>query len=679
MLLEMLKNLGKDDYLYQLIDFIIFFIEEGFFVKYNFDVFMKTVEFMAFKLHEVILEHFHNSTIHQAIRLVKVFVLKTVDSLHLLTERQVEQFTLFSYKMFNLLITTYFGDAKDRHLLNEDNLIALVGFLKAVVGTPLFDARHENVDALQFATLCLRISVHVSCKAKERVFGLVIHLVNKYDQMIKEEAPATLAYKIFMPFIVSKNTQDAIYALSSLSTSCLYDTIYVSCRAEQIKDERLRKYCQEIIADSKHHAFDIHKFFSPKSKKEHLTFIITDLLKHVHEVLTKIELNFIFRLLNSSYIETVQKIDLLHKVFRCKTKDVQDLYDGLYKYVSSGHVDEVCDDQQFLLDFILFLYENLTTKSVSKIILKTIFLLFKVIMASKAANAVQLDGLLAKLLVMLQKSPKNSMANLDDGHTSAVANKNADETIKEGRKLSHSDSKQSQPKTDHVDVSEGGGESTISSIIDILNNKIKEVNEIKTYGLFFLLTVDFYKSRQLCYKSTSNHPNVRDIVNEYLNRTSSSIVLDSFLLKSMLIDENILQAVDSPKIIESLNNYLLSPSSKLNLKNTQEFSNNYIKNRAEILRFVFEVKSVFLRHIISDKKYYGYLQAYVADIGEYLDELYNFLRVNCECVFMDFHEETAKAIKREKIEVSSDHYNGINDTVEILSKGEFISKYTDDR
>ena len=677
-MLEMLNNFNDDDYLYKLIDFIIFFIEEGFFIKYNYDIFIKTVEFIVFKLHEVILDNYHSSTIHQTLRLVKVFVMKTSDHIALLSANQIEQFHLFNYKIFNLLISTYFFNLKDKSALNEENMITLVGYLKAIMNTDFIDKQHTNFNALNFSRFCLKLALTNGIKVKERIFGLIIQIINKYNKFIRDEELRVLPYKLLLVFIVSYSTHDAIYALSSLQVNCLYDILYIETDIKTTKYDQLKSFYEEIIKKSVSNTFDVHKFFNQKAKKEDLNEFISFLLVHVHEKLTKIEINFLLQLLNSKYIDNTKKLELFDKIFICKTKDVQDLFDGLYRYIKGDKTNLLYTNSAFLLKFIWFMYSHLNTKSVNKTILKSLFLLFKIAIDHGFMLQEERTGFMYDLLDCMES--RISIYDLVDNYRyKSNAIENIEQTAK--HKGKHLDNAKNTNETHVLKIEDKDvvnhdlttNCNNVQLIIARVYDRIKEINEIKTHGLFFLLMIDLYEHEARVLNLSTKNLIDKKIVNEYLEKISNNIVLDSFLLKSPLISPNIFESIQNPHIIEILYNYLLSKTSKLNIKNVQEFSNNYIKNRHEISKFIFEIKSIFIHYLLNQQDCSVYLQKYMIDLGIYLSELHDFLRLSCECVFIDFEEATAKAIKRDKVCVKACNYKGLDDTMEILDKGKLTS------
>lgn len=645
---------------------------------------MKTVEFIVYKLHDVIFDKFHHSTIHQTLRLIKVFVIKTSENSSILTPNQLEQFTIFNYKVFNLLMSTYFFQNRDKEVLNEENTITLISFMKAIVSTLFIDADHKHFNTLNFASLCLKICVQSGTKVKERIFGLIIQLVNKYIANVRQEDSHILPYKIFLAFIISHSTQDAIYALSSLNTVSLYETIYIDTDIKDTTDEALKKFYNDIIRESKDHPYDIHKYFGQKDKKQDLIDTISSLLTHVHDHLSKIEINFIFKLLNSDYIDDKTKLGLFKNIFSSKTKDVQDLFDGLYRYVHAEKATNLFKDQAFLVNFSCFLIESLHTKSVSKTILKTIFLLFKMEfdhVVNQNADLVYPTKNLLSILIKTSINESHKNEKSEKNEKSIVLHREDNDSHTNTKQLTENNNKNPTlaPKNDLKEREDSEVALTNSyfcdfkQLFEFLHLKVNEINEIKTHGLFFLLLIDFYEMIKKKSKMNFEHIFDENIAIEYLGKTSGSIVLDSFLLKSFLVNDQILESMHSPKIVETLYNYLLSKDSKLNIKNIQEFSNNYIKNRNEILKFVFEVKSLFLRHLLAHPEYHSYLQGYVADLADYLNEFREFLRASCDCAFIDFEETTAKAIKKIHVVVREDSYKGLNDSIDILNKGEIKS------
>ena len=96
--LEILKNLNFRKYLFELIDFLVFFAEENLVFKFDFDIFVKTSEFVFFKILALSEPH-RGPALESILKLFTVYAIKAFPQVSRISKREVRLFQAFCWQL----------------------------------------------------------------------------------------------------------------------------------------------------------------------------------------------------------------------------------------------------------------------------------------------------------------------------------------------------------------------------------------------------------------------------------------------------------------------------------------------------------------------------------------------------------------------------------------------------
>ena len=98
--LEILKNLNYKKYLVELVNFLTFFAEEGLVFKFDFDIFVKTSEFIFFKMLAIESDSQRQSALISIFKLFNAFAQKGFSMMKKISKKEFQVFKGFCLKIF---------------------------------------------------------------------------------------------------------------------------------------------------------------------------------------------------------------------------------------------------------------------------------------------------------------------------------------------------------------------------------------------------------------------------------------------------------------------------------------------------------------------------------------------------------------------------------------------------
>jgi hypothetical protein len=127
--LEILKNLNYKKYLFELIDFLTFLAQENLIFKYDFDVFVKTSEFIFFKALRIESQSQRISAIISLFKLFHSYMEKGFPKSRIIVKKELQIFKSFCLKIFiyifeELLVESF--EDKENYVLHILKVIPLM-------------------------------------------------------------------------------------------------------------------------------------------------------------------------------------------------------------------------------------------------------------------------------------------------------------------------------------------------------------------------------------------------------------------------------------------------------------------------------------------------------------------------------------------------------------------------
>ena len=709
----------------ELINFLTFFVNDGMFMRFNFDIFQKLLELIFIKVINFPLVHENAQVFLQIVKLMRFFVTETTNSYDQLTPRDRADFELIGYKVLVIMFDTFFEQAPDVWMRSmfqnsispeseeEDLLNNLMGLIKAVLTKELIPVVEGGLDGRVLLRRLLGVFLGAKRKTKERIVCLVMAVVARFINCKAIESPFFISYKIFIGFLINHSVKDAIYVLSNIQGADPADVILIE-DFEVIKRERetfdffklFRGQCKQgsrntltNIGSNKLEpgspSESVQAEPSEQAKRSNFRKLVLELLINIKEKITKVEIFFLLNLLKSPSLDFGTKQDVFKKIFTAKTTDVQDLFEGLSQLLEDSAFSpsflKPFISVSFATDFIVFLFESMKAKSVAKCVLKIMFIVLKEAYDCGLIHFGSSKCLFKSLIKRIEyvahrpfevmaKAASKRMSSQTETHIlselEAIRNSRRS-TARDLEKLKNYTEFVHRPPTENGTLERSPNILVSSDVcmndqktkytyvyqfFKLLNFLVKELSEVKTNGIMFLLLTEFYRKVKI--------PGEDGVLRSYLEQLNSSIISDAFILKGFLINPRILDQVHSEECVAMIAEYLYSSESPINQNiEKPEFNNNYIKNRHELQKFMFEIKMLFLNFVLKDERYWPALTPLLLSfIGEILEQMYDFLRINCEVLFVEPSPTTPMAfIKREFLEINIGTYQGLREVHSLFS------------
>ena len=575
-------------------------------MKFHFNIFLKIVEFIYFKVEKLSNKKFNKVTELQINSLLLVLLSKTQKTN--LTDKEQKQYDLFLFKVFKTIIRI--GDDSNKFIerIDEHNGLIIFETFKVLINTRIFSDNLKMIKVADLIGLLFKVSLKYPGEIRNMVNSFVIELVNRFWDYLEEEKESNMSIKLYIMYMIEKDEKEAVNIISAVKNTRLHSLLYLN---KDVKEIKTMPSLQLILAS---YDFNFLRNYSEEEKEKNYVELIETLLTKEEDNNSKTKVSFLIRILSNNLFDNATKLKIFNKLFKVELTNNKIIFDGLYKFIKGNMNHSLFDKEDFLCDFIIYLTSKIDSKVNYRLIIKSIFLLL--------INIIKREANMNEFWKQINISLSNSQINQD----------------------------------------------SMGSFVSILFDKIDQLKESKGIGLFFICLVDLNK-RVKEIKSNVLGTITPTIVDRIMNRLGKDILLDSFILKAILIDKEIISLIKNKETIEKLSEFLLSKNSPLNMRDDQNFSNNFIKQRNKIFMLLFEVKTLYLRYLLKNPQYKIVLREYVKEIGDYLDELYDFLRLSCDCLFTDFDEETAKPIKRDKIQVKEDSYKRIDIFLNQFKKG----------
>jgi len=704
----------------ELINFLTFFVNDGMFVRFNFDIFQKLLELIFIKVINFPLVNENAQVFLQIVKLMRFFVTETTVHYDKLTPKERADFEVVGYKVLVIMFDTFFEKSTDIWMRNmfqnsinpeseeEELLNNLMGLIKAVLTKELIPVVEGGLDGKILLRRLLGVFLGAKRKTKERIVCLVMAVVARFIIRNAIDSPFFISYKIFIGFLINHSVKDAIYVLSNIQGADPADVILIE-DFEKVKQERdtldffklFRGQCKQgsrnilasigsIKVDPTSSQESIHSEPGEQARRTNFRKLVLELLINIKEKITKVEIFFLLNLLKSPSLDFGTKQDVFKKIFTTKTTDVQDLFEGMSQLLDDSSFSpsflKPFMSVTFATDFIVFLFESMKAKSVAKCVLKILFTVLKEAfdcgLIHLGSSKCLFKSLIKRIEYVAQrpfevmaKAASKRMSSQTEAHIlnelEAIRNSRRS-TARELEKLKNYTEFINRPPMESLGSLERSPNILVSSDVcvndqktrytyvyqffKLLNFVVKELNEVKTNGIMFLLLTEFYKKVKI--------PNEDGVLRFYLEQLNSSIISDAFILKGFLINPRILDQVRDEECAIRVAEYLYSSESPINQNiEKPEFNNNYIKNRHELQKFMFEIKMLFLNFVLKDEKLWPTLTPLILSfIGEILEQMYDFLRINCEVLFVEPSPTTPMAfIKREFLEINIDVYQGLRE------------------
>ena len=699
--LEILQNIEIENYLKELINFLIFFIEQEFFVKFNFRIFLKIIEFIFLKVFSDKDKNFNSYK--QGVRLLRFFIPKCNLNFENLEEDEKNYYEIFIFKIYIIFLDNMeFHQISKFSNITDDLLIYVLNVFRGILLSPAFSPEKKNVDLRKLLIFFVKIVEIKKGKIKEKIFSSLMAYFNQYKNLMILQENLFLDFKIILGFIINYSVKDAIYCLSNLNGENATFFLFLQ-KKHYLKNEKFLNFVNFINKKLRKKNRNILKFYLQNDfltiteenlQKKYLKdykIILNDLIFHIKDKINKVEIYFMMNILKSKIIDLKYKLEIFKKLFFSYTKDVQDFFESLFLHLKNNiYPKEIFENKIFLKNYFLYLFKHIKSKSVSKTILKINFFLLKKCFDNKlicfdgekcilknVINDIELEKKILKKNYEKQKKfsyPIHAFINENDNFLEEIKNfipaKNKKKRFSEDIDIKkfNLQNLNSLIKNNSLENLELDRFVYLRYYLRYLHSEVIEINENKTHGLFFLQILDFYKYIKKTQKNKNDLKTKKEekkiedkkIINYYMSKIGQNIILDSFLLKSFFIENEILNIIDNNNI-EKLNNFILDPNSQLNTKEKLEFNNNYIKNRNEIKEYLFEIKMLLINFLIKKKKMTQLARNFLKNINNYFEELKKFLMHSCDCIFVKFDEKTNETTKLDFLDINLVSYIGLQD------------------
>lgn len=516
--LEILQNIKIENYLKELINFLVFFIEQEFFVKFNFRIFLKIIEFIFMKVFSGKDQNLNSYK--QGVRLLRFFIPKCNEHFEMLEIEEKESFEIFIFKIYVIFLENMeFHQITKFSNISDDLLIYILNVFRGILLSPAFAPEKENLNLRFIYNFYINIVEIKKGKIKEKVFSSLMAYFTKYKKLIIQKEELFLDFKIILAFIINYSVKDATYCFSNLNGEEEIKLLFLQ-KKKYLKNPEFFSFCDSIFKKFRKKNRNILKTYLEKDisdeelQKKYLfdyKIILKDLSFHIKNKINKVEIYFCMNILKSKVIDLQYKFEIFKKLFNSYTKDVQDFFENLFLHLKENiYPEEIFMNKKFIQSYFLYLFKYLKSKSVSKTILKITFFLLKKCFENKLIcfdgdkcilkpliNEIELQKKILKKIFEKQKkfSFSNNFINEKDFSEKIKnfipRNKRISEDINI-KKFNLKDVN-SLIKNNSFEKLEFNKFVYLNYYLRYLHSEVIDINENKTHGLFFLQILDFYK------------------------------------------------------------------------------------------------------------------------------------------------------------------------------------------
>lgn len=556
-------------------------------------------------------------------------------------------------------VSEYFKIAGPK--IEEETLLNGISGLKLAVLNPSFRQQDNTIHLDNLLRFLLKVLEFADIKIREKIFAFGVALATSFPLELSEDRDSFSLVKLFNATIINSSVKDAMFVVANVQPALAIKALFVSNRqvlaSQELLDFReVLKSCINpkfrfiLSSIGKNFATDDELYQQNKKDFEKLCM---ELFLQLGNKVAKVEIMFIFNLLKSPFISKMVKQTVLSRLLKSTSNDVQDLFESVHQILKTSEFYSVCDASEQIAGLWLFLYKNIKQRSVSKTVIKSLFFLMK---RQEFLKYISFDEkCIFRKLVTSVESSRQTEQN--------IGRKRGSFEIQEWQKAPGRTTKlNSEDFTERDDEHLNNFKNTLSkgwmvnsnsfdcfnldSLLAYLHQRVIEINEIKTHGIFFLKVNDFYQHLEAKFEAKFSNKTISEY---YFGKVGQNVTQDVFLLKSLLQDPSILSQVDSLDTIDRIAEYLLNENSTLFSKSKLEFSNNYVKNKSDILKNIFEYRMIFISFLIKEPRMLSILKKYSEIVSNLVEEFFYFLKNNMEMIFVEPVDETIIRVKRKEL------------------------------
>ena len=668
--LEILKHVSNQNYIFELINFLLFFVGENFFLKVHLEVFLKIIEFIFIKLVSTRNKSENLAVISKLIELIEVIISKLQQKLYKFSQKEIENILTFSYKVLCVLIENFIDfknkivDSKieksDKIVYNEEIKIT-AGSLRIISKiTQIYFEKNINAFPLNFKRICLDLIVIYKINdwiLNTCLIELISELSNQNIHKLEIESMDIKDLKMLTDFLINEKIEFAISLISKSLAINFENSLMISDKLNCINNANLTNLNKALFKNSKQ---KIQKKkgenFQNKQKKllvsRRFKFfgIIFKSLMTISSDYFGLNSRFLFKILKEESLNFAELKEISFKILISIKSEVRiNVLEELSNFFGNSKV-LMNLKMQFIKSGKLLKYINQAVNNTQSFFEG--FRLYFSIMKYIYQNYYQ-----------FLKNKKQKLYKKINHDFFEISNNK--EFLNPVNKRCSDDFRNKNKRNIEYKLNNGLKFEFVSFqnlekhfIGEFFSKQI--IKNKKTIGLCFLRICELQTFRAQVldiphYISIKIMECVFEIIGE-------NPKLDIYLLRAIIQNPWLLENNLSLKITEKLINYVFNFDKNEPDFEKIKFRNENIKINTEIHNLIFEVQILLLLDLIEKKSNFIFNKTVLGFIGELTDLFFNFLSNRCNVIFSKQISETEMIFnKNELLEVVFENYKTANE------------------
>lgn len=670
--LEVLKHITNQNYLFELISFLIFFIQENLFLHLHFDVFLKIIEFVFIKLVKLSCEEDNIRVILRLLDLVHFFLRQVILSFQKINANCHKNLMSFCIKVYTILIPRFFINLEKNEEINKNNktfenekkfIAKTLQILKEIL--QLYLVCKKSVFRLKTGRLVedlMLILGYDDIDVSQKVFELIFEVVSQNAKLLINEDIQFLPLKRLLNCLITCSPENAMNFITKINQKDIHKIFFLTpenaskcclLNLEKIRNILLDKSLgfEKSILNKKIEKCVIFSGLSQKSKLER---IFTKILLLVDYPKSEQEVDFLFRIMET----TGSLLNELAVMAFEKLISTKHEFDVLV----IRHFKLLITKETFSISFFckpnsIYQLINFSKKTNKGLIFWNSsfdlrFVIYKLIIKNYH------QFLLPKMIIILEKN-NEKINNQTFQQKQKIFSKDTLNLSQNPQNYKPGSTKTIKTHLSDIFILFNISEETTNEFMNESKNWQKNTTS-KNFPNFLLKIIDLLKVQKCHFKINPKiSTNVLDFVAFGL---TDNLPLVSSFFKAVLINPRIFDCIQNQAISEKIARYLFEfRREDIDFENIK-FKNEDVKLKHEIESLLFEVQVLFINSLLRSDSAILRTKLIADFLEELPDSFCGFLNSRCSVLFMKENSEKTMTFSRnDQLELLFENYRTVNE------------------
>lgn len=612
--MEILKHLTNQNYLFELINFLKFFVNENLIFHLHFDYFLKILEFIFSKLIHLEFNDVNHLIVINLSELLILLATRIKGRINKIDSNDKHLYLLFLTKVTAILIDNFIN-FKSQFIQTSDPMlqikIKMVGnSLKIVVEyfqfRLYFYKTRVPLNFKRFSYDLMMIAEHVNHFQSDYFKEVLVEIINQNMQLFEEEHQEIMDIKILTELLVLHSTANFSYFIQKLQSEKFDRILFIEEENKYLKDPGSQKYQNNLKELLKHRQVK-HQKLDKQQKLDHcIKRCFVEKSEHLNG-------HFLYKLLVSDISVCQNTITAnIETLLNLNQKQSKELIDNL--------------NERFTL------LSNSQGVKFEKINIRLLFTIVNTFLAKGNLFVTSFDFYCFLFKLIINTDPRATASKIPKNHS---IDKLLD--FPEPSQIKQK-SKSVIPKNkigkEHEECLLNNRLMNLINLDNLSNHLLTEFTKkpnLKNLGLCFFKLIDLLNHREI--KTLIKFQADQKLIDFVFSFIGQNQTLDLFLLKSLLIRPSLFLEYFPTKQAHQIANILFRNESEENRLEFKNLKVSDIKLESEMQNIIFESKCFFLEAIIETKNEVLSMKIISEFVIEFAESLNDFLSHKCDVIF----------------------------------------------